>query len=255
MKKPYFQNDSVTLYHGDCFEIMRELQGPFDAAITDPPYGIGEFLYDVPIDAGTLHSATCRICKRNAARVFFANMRLAAQLVTACENDFRYDLVWDRIRNSSPADARKRPLRCHENILVFYGRLPTYNPQMWAGKPYTMSPAARRPGRRWATLGEHPATSGRTERYPRSVFTISASYDSKGFGGYEFGNHPTQKPVAAYEWLVRTYTNEGEIILDPFAGAGTTGVAAMRTGRKAVLIELEEKWCEMAAKRMEKEQA
>ena len=250
---PYFQNASVTLYHGDCFDVMRELQGPFDAAITDPPYGIGEFKYDVPIDAGSLHAALRTLCKRNAARVFFCNMRLAVQLVNAGSEDFRYDLVWDRIRNSSPADARRRPLRCHENILVFYSRLPTYNPQMWGDKPYTMSPAARAAGQRFSTLGEHAPVHGRTERYPRSVFTISASYDSKGFGGYEFGNHPTQKPVAAYEWLIRTYTNEAEGILDPFAGAGTAGVAAMRTGRKAVLIELEERFCEMAAKRLDAE--
>lgn len=137
--------------------------------------------------------------------------------------------------------------------MVFYAKLPTFNPQMWADVPYTMSAASRRAGRRFKTLGEHAPVAGRTARYPRSVFTVSASYDSKGFGGYEFGNHPTQKPVAAVEWLVRTYTNEGETILDPFAGAGTAGVAAMRTGRKAVLIELEERFCELAAKRIEKD--
>ena len=254
--KPYFQNASVTLYHGDCFDIMPTLAPvAFDMLCSDPPFGIGEFAWDKDVDWDCFWMLSKRLLKVNACKALFCNIPCALKMVAANRLEFKYDLVWDKIRNSSPAVARRKPLRCHENIMVFYAKSPPYNPQMWAAAPYTMAPACRRAGRRFATLGEHAPVENRTARYPRSVFTISASYDSKGFGGYEFGNHPTQKPVAAYEWLVRTYTNDGETIFDPFAGAGTAGVAAMRTGRKAVLIELEEKWCEMAAKRLEKENA
>jgi len=252
--KPYFQNNSVKLYQGDCMEILPNFaQCAFDMLCTDPPYGIGEFVWDKCVDWPRFFNIANTLHKRNAAKVIFCNIPCAVQIVAANRKEFRYDLVWDKIKKSSPADARRRPLRCHENIMVFYAESPTYNPQKWADVPYTMAKACRRAGRRFKNLGEHAPVVGRTERYPRSVITVSASYDSKGFGGYEFGNHPTQKPVACIEYLIRTYSNEGETILDPFAGSGTAGVAAMRTGRKAVLIEREEKYCELAAKRLEAE--
>lgn len=275
---PYYQNESVTLYHGDCFEVLRELQGPFDAAITDPPYGITQCAWDVKIDLEALHEGIRNVVKVNAPVLIFGVMPFACDVINANRREFRYEIVWRKTQASGFLNAKKMPLRAHENILVFYRRLPTYNPQKHQsptpvthrvhggknGKLYERYVGRARTNSEWEIKGGFYGPVERTRdpleyvyyddgtRYPHDVVDFS-NWNGAGFVNRNTINHPTSKPVPLLEYLVRTYTNEGETILDPFAGSGTAGVAAMRTGRKAVLIELEEKYCELAANRLEQE--
>ncbi len=295
MKSPYFQNASVTLYHGDCFEVMRELQGPFDAAITDPPYGITRCAWDCKIDLEAFHEGIRNVLKGNAPVLIFGVMPFACDVINANRREFRYEIIWRKTQALGFLNAKKMPLRAHENILVFYRRLPTYNPQKHQsptpvthrvhggknGKLYERYVGRARTNSEWKIKGGFYGPVGRTRpgknglaqerfnfrpsrdpleyvyydtgtRYPHDVVDFS-NWNGAGFCNKNVVGHPTSKPVPLLEYLVRTYTNEGETILDPFAGSGTAGVAAMRTGRRAVLIELEEKYCELAAKRLEAE--
>ena len=257
--KPYYQNASVTLYHGDCLEIMPPLAAGsvrgdtspphFAAAITDPPFGCTSCKWDKAPDVATLQAALRAVCKRNAAKVFFSNIRFAGRLIAADENNFRYDLVYWKRNPCGILNARVQPLRSHENILVFYDRKPIYNPQLWQSEPYS-KPRRQINSENYSKHEKNICGEviAKTKRFPLSVIYHGFSTMTRKQEG---AFHPTQKPVALIEWLVKTYTNEGETIIDPFAGSGTAGVAAMRTGRKAVLIELEEKYCEIAAKRLE----
>lgn len=252
---PYFQNASVTLYHGDCFDIMPAFApGAFDMLCSDPPYGIGECEWDKPVDWPRFFNIANPLHKRNAAKVLFTDMKNAVRVVVANRQEFRYDLVYWKYNPSGILNSRRAPLRAHENILVFYGALPTYHPQMWQSAPYS-KPKRQSISDNYTkgNVHEFAAKENETSRFPLSVIYHGFNPTLRKTEGT---GHPTQKPAEMISWLIRSYTNEGDTILDPFAGSGTAGVAAaMRTGRKAVLIELEEKWCEMAAKRLEKETA
>ena len=257
--KAYFQNDSVTLYHGDCFDILPTLApGSFDAAITDPPYGMTNCSWDRKIDMCALHEAIRRRVKINAAVLIFGVMPFACDVINANRREFHYEIIWRKTQALGFLNAKKMPLRAHENILVFYRRLPTYNPQKYQApmpkfriRKGVNGLAQERFNRRPSDLHEYVYCDDGT-RYPHDVVDFS-SWNGMRWGQRNADRHPTSKPVPLLEYLIATYTNEGETILDPFAGAGTAGVAAMRTGRKAVLIELEKKYCEMAAKRLDKE--
>ena len=294
--KPYFQNGSVTLYHGDCFEIMPTLApGSFDAAIADPPYGITRCEWDKKIDLCQFHESIRNVVKVNAAVCVFGVMPFVVDLVNANRHEFRYEIIWRKTQALGFLNAKKMPLRAHENILVFYRRLPCYNPQKHTaphsvthrihggknGKLYERYVGRARTNTEWKIKGgfygpvarKRPGKNGLAQdrfnyrpsrdpleyvylddgsRYPHDVVDFS-NWNGAGFVNKNVINHPTSKPVSLIEYLIRTYTNEGEIVLDPFAGSGTAGVAAMRTGRKAVLIELEEQYCEMAVKRLDAE--
>ena len=262
--KPYFKNDTVTLYHGDCFDILPSLAPcAFDAVITDPPYGTTNCPWDKKINIPLFWSLVPMITKKNCASIIFSQLPFGCDLINANRVNFRYEIVWNKTCACGFLNAKKMPLRAHENILVFYRMLPTYNPQKNDSgkkvkhKKFTGSVIDRT---RDGCYGSHQRrnTNGLEwfdtgKRFPTDVISFS-NWNGGGINGSrEAVIHPTQKPVSLIEYLIRTYTNEAESILDPFAGSGTAGVAAMRTGRRAVLIELEEKYCEMAAKRLEAE--
>ena len=262
--KPYFQNARVTLYHGDCFGILPSFAPcAFDAIITDPPYGTTDCSWDEKINIPLFWSLVPMITKKNCASIIFSQLPFGCDLINANRVNFRYEIVWKKTCACGFLNAKKMPLRAHENILVFYRMLPTYNPQKndsgkkCQHKLFTGSVIDRT---RDGCYGSHQRrnTNGfewfdTGKRFPTDVISFS-NWNGGGINGSrEAVIHPTQKPVSIIEYLIRTYTNEGETILDPFAGSGTAGVAAMRTGRKAVLIEREEKYCELAAKRLEAE--
>lgn len=291
--KPYYENAAVTLYHCDCFELMRELHGPFDAVITDPPYGITRCDWDIKIDLEALHEGIRNVVKVNAPVLIFGVMPFGCDVINANRREFRYEIIWRKTQALGFLNAKKMPLRAHENILVFYRRLPCYNPQKHAapnpvkhrihggknGKLYSRYVGRARTNSEWKIKGgfygpvarRRPGANGLAQerfnyrpsrdpleyvyyddgtRYPHDVVDFS-NWNGAGFCNKNVVGHPTAKPVALLEYLIRTYTNEAETILDPFAGSGSAGIAAMRTGRKAVLIELEERFCELAAKRLE----
>ena len=242
--KAYYEDSNVTLYHGNCLEIMPKLQlGMFDAVITDPPYGTTQNKWDSVIPLEPMWANLHNVCKDDGAIVLFAQNRFTFRLGLSNERNYRYSLVWEKTKAGGFLNARRMPMQAHEDILLFYKKLPTYNPVFTEGKPYVKTAVTDGDGKNYGRFDRAGTTKTNDGyRFPRSV--IKFSNDNHG------SQHPTQKPVELMEYLVKTYTNEGDFVLDFSCGSGTTGVAAKNLNRRCVMIELEEKYCEIAANRL-----
>jgi site-specific DNA-methyltransferase (adenine-specific) len=215
-----------------------------DLILCDLPYGTTQNKWDSVIPLDALWAQYWRIAKPNAAVVLTAQTMFTARLMTASANEHRYNLVWEKSKAGGFLNAKRMPLQAHEDICVFYRALPTYNPQMEPGKPYTKKAVSNGDGANYGRFnreGQVAVNDG--VRYPRSV--IRFSNDNHG------SLHPTQKPVALMEYLVRTYTNEGDTVLDNCMGSGTTGVACKNTGREFIGIERDPAYFEIARSRIE----
>ena len=181
-----------------------------------------------------------RIIKDNGVIVLFSQMPFTAELVHSNLKLFRYEWIWEKDNGTGFLNAKKMPLKKHENILVFYKKLPTYNPQMRTGfKPYKCKQG--RHSTNYGLYEQGHITESNGERYPIDI--IEFKKDTR--------LHPTQKPVALLEYLIKTYTNEGDVVLDNCMGSGSTGVACLNTNRNFIGIELDEKYFEIAKKRIE----
>jgi len=230
------------IYQRDCIEGMRMLPDKsIDMILCDLPYGTTACKWDSVIPFEPLWEQYERVIKGNGAIVLTASQPFTTALANSNLRLFRYAWVWEKEQGVNFLMAKKQPLKVHEDILVFYKKQPTYNPQMTKGKPYISG------------KGDSGDVTGRVKkiqtknegtRYPRSVIRFNR----------EVGLHPTQKPVALFEYLIRTYTNEGEIVLDNCMGSGTTAVAAVRTNRKFIGFELEREYVEIANKRLDNEE-
>jgi len=233
-----------TIICGDCLEIMPTLEDKsVDMILADLPYGVTACKWDTTLDLDLIWNEWRRICK--GAIVCTATQPFGSTLINSNIKQFRYELIWEKNYSINFLSANRQPLRNHENILVFYDRQPVYNPQFKNGEPYTKKEKDNRP-RTSNADNRHkiPRTKkcydGR--RYPKSVMKFkNANHNSK---------HPKQKPVALFEYLIKTYTNEGDTVLDPTAGSGTTAVACKRSNRHYICIEKEEEYCAIAEKRL-----
>ena len=176
-----------------------------------------------------------RIIKDNGAIILFANGMFTADLMHSNSKLWRYNLIWEKTQPTGFLNAKKMPLRSHEDICIFYKKLPTYNPQKTIGHPRKVSKAEHKINCKETTdYGEHGlSTYDSTERYPKSVWTFSKDSQKSAL-------HPTQKPVALIEELIKTYTNPGDLILDTCAGSMTTAIAALNTDRNFICIEKDE---------------
>ena len=235
---------SYEIYNEDCLEGMKRIpDGTVDAVICDPPYGTTDCAWDKPLPLERFWTEIWRVSKKNAAIVIFSQMPYGAELIMSERRRYRYEWIWEKSLPVGYLNAPRMPLRCHENILVFYRRLPTYNPQFGRGKPYE-----NRLRRRSATqiYGDQKDTVGKSDglRYPRDVLYYSSTT------GSEERLHPTQKPLPLMEYLIRTYTNECETVLDPTAGSGTTGVASIKLGRNFIGYETDKNYFLAAKVRM-----
>jgi hypothetical protein len=234
----------MTLYHGDCLEVMAGLpDASVDMILCDLPYGTTACKWDTIIPLEPLWAHYKRVIKRNGAIVLTASQPFTSALVMSNPQMFRYQWVWEKTRGSGHLDAYRRPLKCHEDVLVFAATQTTYNPQFEVGEPYQITRKSTKTGSQYAL---HTAIEGEYagRRFPRSVICFGS-----GANGHK--EHETQKPVALMEYLIRTYTNEGETVLDNTMGSGTTLVAAINTGRKAIGMELDARFYEIARKRVE----
>ena len=223
--------------------MMPKLDIIFDAVITDPPYGATRNKWDSVIPFESMWENLHRLCKDDGAIVLFAQNLFAFKLGMSNEEYFRYSIIWEKTRAGGFLNARRMPMAAHEDILVFYRNLPTYNPVMQEGEPFVIKNITDGDGGNYGKFSRAGTTKvNRGERFPRSVVRFSNSnYNSL---------HPTQKPIELMEYLIRTYTNEDDSILDFSCGSGTTGVACKRLNRKCVMIDLNEKYCEIAANRL-----
>ena len=247
MMEPVYQNQWVTLYQGDCLEIMPRLDMTFDACITDPPYGTTACKWDSVIPFDPMWLELKRLVKPNGAICLFGSEPFSSKLRCSNLPMFKYDWVWEKSKASNFLNARKIPLKAHEIISVFSAEYHVYNPVMGEGKPYHGKPGRQGSISDYVGTVKNPLyrNDNAGTRFPRSVLYFNtAETEAEGC------SHPTQKPVALLEYLIRTYTNEGETVLDFTAGSGTTGVACMNLKRKCVLIEREQKYIDITIQRL-----
>lgn len=231
------------LYQGDCLELMRGVPaGSVDCVIADLPFGTTRNAWDKAISTPPLWENLLRVCKPNAAILFFAQMPFAAELVMSNPKMFRYEWIWQKSNKTGFLNAKKMPMKEHENILVFYRHLPTYNPQMVKGERHS-----RAKGVSSNNYGAfHPVPTWSDEYYPGDIISFPCIFHTS-----EKQQHPTQKPVPLLEYLIKTYTNPGETVLDPTMGSGSTGVACANTGRNFIGMELDAGYFGIARKRIE----
>lgn len=216
----------IDLHQGDCLEVMATLpDASVDMIMCDLPYGTTACKWDTVIPFEPLWAQYRRVAKRSAAIVLTASQPFTSALVMSRPDLFRYEWIWEKSIATQFLDAKRKPLKKHENVCVFYAAQPTYNPQFTAGKPYRINPKAPPTG----IYGRHVrvATDNDGKRYPMTVNHFTN----------ERGLHPTQKPVALMEYMICTYTNEGDVVLDNCMGSGTTGVACVNARRSFIGIE------------------
>jgi site-specific DNA-methyltransferase (adenine-specific) len=240
------------IYCGDCLDLMDGISGEsVDMVLCDLPYQKTQNKWDNLIPLDVLWPKYKRCAKRNAAFVFFAAQPFTSFLVVSNLKDFKYDWVWKKPKGTGHLNAKKMPMRDKEDILVFYREQCVYNPQFCIGKPYKDKAGKNHAANTSMTDSYGKYTNFRNDnegkRYPKQVLD---------FPVVERGTvHPTQKPVGLLEYLIKTYTNEGDVVLDNAMGSGSTVVAAIRSGRKYIGIEKDELYFKKAKERVENEQA
>lgn len=235
----------MKLIQGDCLEVMKDIpDGSVDMILCDLPYGTTSCKWDSIIPFEPLWEQYNRIIKDNGAIVLFGREPFSTLLRYSNLKMYKYDWVWEKTRPQRFVLAKKMPLSSYETLSVFYKKLPRYNPQMREGKPYTKKYKNSTMGvfggedKRKGTIAINTGV-----RYPIDIIEFS--------NGNHKSYHPTQKPVALLEYLIKTYTNEGELVLDNCMGSGSTGVACKNTNRDFIGIELDEKYFNIAKSRIE----
>lgn len=224
------------LFRKDCFKLMATMPDSYcDLILSDPPYGTTNISWDKMPDLPVMWSHFKRVLKPNGLIILTANEPFTSYLITSNIEWFKYDLVWDKNKCGSPGLAKIRPMRVHENIVIFSGTTGTksvYNPQMEKGDPYYRKQNGRQRcnhhGYGFKNDGE---IKNEGTRYPKSILRISRDFSAQQ------QVHPTQKPVPMLEWLIKTYSNKGDIVFDPYMGSGSTGVAAINLERKFIGVE------------------
>ena len=239
----------INLRQGDCLELMRDLpDGSVDMVLTDPPYGTTQCKWDSVIPFEPMWEQLKRVTKTNGAIVLTASQPFTSALVMSNVSWFKYEWVWHKTQATGHLNAWRRPMRQHEDILVFSGSSPVYTPQIKDKPEANQRPVtARTKGS--DCYGAHNLNAHRCppdKSMPRSIVT---------FANQQRGLHPTQKPVALMEYLIRTYTDKGETVLDFTMGSGTTGVACVNTGRGFIGMELDEGYFNIARERINAVQA
>lgn len=231
----------IEIWHGDCLELMKNIpDGSVDLVLCDLPYGTTRNKWDICIPLEKLWQEYKRVVKKNGAIVLFAQTPFDKVLGASNLDMLKYEWIWEKSHGTGYLNAKKMPMKYHENILVFYRQLPTYNPQWEWGTPYT------------STCSQHSTNYGKQKdsvttsdgrRYPKDVLRFgNAATDQR--------MHPTQKPVALLEYLIKTYTDPGDTVLDNCMGSGSTGVACVNTNRRFIGIELDDDYFNIANQRI-----
>ena len=238
------------LFNGDCLEVMDMLIESgikVDAIITDIPYQKTKNIWDSIIPFDAMWNRLNKLIKPNGVIVLFGMGSFTAKLILSNEKDHRYNLIWNKKLPSGFLNANRMPLPVHEDIIVFYKKSPTYNPQKFVGKPNNSKGNLNKKNKN-NNYGDFKMVDNSSKddnlKFPRSILEFQKSHPSKSV-------HPTMKPVKLMEYLIKTYTNEGKIVLDFTMGSETTGVACKNTNRKFIGIELDEKYFNIAKDRIE----
>lgn len=235
-------NGNIMLFNADCFDVLAHLKpASVNMVFADLPYGTTQNKWDsvlplTPLWKQLLHSGLV-----TTPYVFTAQSPFNIILGASNLPMLKYEWIWDKDHGSGHLNAKKQPLRTHENILVFYDQQCIYNPQMEIGKPYNVTSAYSDNRSSNYGMQEQVRTINNGTRYPKSIVKIKR--DVKRV-------HPTQKPVKLLEYLIKTYTNEGDLVLDPTMGSGTTAVACKHLNRRCIGIELDKNYFDIAVNRV-----
>lgn len=226
----------IDIQQGDCLALMRTIpSGSIDMVLCDLPYGVtARNKWDVIIPFDSLWEQYARVIKEDAAIVLFGSGMFTADLMESNRKMWKYNLIWEKTQPTGFLNAQRMPLRCHEDILVFYKKQPTYNPQKTSGHVRKVSKAVHcKTAKKSLNYGDYSFTDYESdERFPRSVITFPKDTQKSAL-------HPTQKPVSLLEYLIRTYTNKGDTVLDNCMGSGSAAVACIHTGRNFIGYELD----------------
>jgi site-specific DNA-methyltransferase (adenine-specific) len=233
--REYLEKEKICLVCGDCLDVMLKIETKsVDLILCDLPYGVTKNKWDIIIPFDKLWEQYNRIIKDNGAIVLFGSQPFTTAMISSNMKHFRYCLVWEKNKFSDFLNAKRKPMKTNEDICIFYKKQPTYNILYWYSSPYerwnTQSAVDRQSN--YGTHKENVSVSdGR--RLPTTVLK---------FNRVERPAHPTQKPVDLLEWLIKSYTNEGETVLDNCMGVGSTGIAAIKNNRRFIGIELNEEY-------------
>jgi site-specific DNA-methyltransferase (adenine-specific) len=241
------------LFNDDCFKLMKKIDDKsIDCIICDLPYGVTRNHWDSELPLDILWENYNRIIKDNGAICLFADGMFLANLMKSNTKMWRYNLIWDKILPSGFLNANRMPLRRTEEIVIFYKKQPTYNPQKTKGKPnhtkgIALGKSSKDESQTNNNYGEYEivdnSKSNGNMKHPTSLISISKPHPS-------IMKHPTEKPIKLIEWLIKTYTNENEIILDNCMGSGTTCHACINTNRRYIGCELDENYFNVAKERI-----
>jgi len=235
-----------TLVCGDCLRVMPRIKEySVDLILCDLPYGRTRNSWDTIIPFDKLWENYKRVIKPNGAIVLFCDGMFMAELMVSNKKMWKYNIVWDKVLTSGFLNANKMPLRSHEEIAVFYEKPPTYNPQKFKGQPNHSKGTSQKNTNN--NYGKFEIVDNREElgdmKHPRSIWTFSKPHPSKMV-------HPTEKPIDCIEYIIKTYTNEGDLVLDNCMGSGTTGVGCVNLNRQFIGIEMEEKFFDISVNRI-----
>ena len=231
------------LWLGDCLELMKNIPDKsIDMILCDLPYNVTACSWDIIIPFDKLWEQYNRITKNNSPILFTATQPFSSMVVMSNIKKFKYEWIWRKNQGTNPMLAKKQPLRNHESILVFYDKSPVYNPQMWQSTPYKgfKTKNDKTIGEVYSKAKSEHRDNPDGTRYPLTVQEFKM----------DKGLHPTQKPITLCEYLIKTYTNYGGIVLDPTMGSGTTCLAAKNLNRQFIGIEKEEKYYNIAKERL-----
>jgi site-specific DNA-methyltransferase (adenine-specific) len=233
----------IDLMNGDCLELMQTIpDNSIDAIITDPPYGTTACRWDIVIDFDLMWEQLNRIIKPNGAIVLFGSEPFSSALRMSNIKSYKYDWIWNKKQGTGFLNSKKQPLRQYEIISVFYSKQCTYNPQMRQGfKAYTCKQGNTKTKNYGKQTGAITISNG--DRYPINIIDFNRDKEKI---------HPTQKPVALLEYLINTYTNEGEMVLDFTAGSFTAGIACLNTKRDFIGIEKDDDYFKIGTDRINK---
>lgn len=239
----------MELKNGDCLELMKEIpNNSIDMILCDLPYGTTSCKWDVIIPFDLLWEQYKRIIKENGAIALFSKQPFTSFLIQSNLKWWRYELIWEKEKGTDFGNSNRKPLNAHESIQLFYKKQPTYNKQMRPGEPYVIN--RKKNNNNNEDLNFKSDNRGlyinKGERTPISVIKISRDNITKGSSF-----HPTQKPVKLCEWLIKSYTNEEDVVLDNCMGSGSTGIACVNTNREFIGYELNKEYFEIAKKRIE----
>lgn len=233
-----------TLFEGDCFDYLPSIgDKSVDMVLCDLPYGTTRNKWDSVLDLDNLWGQYLRVIKDNGAIILTAQPPFDKFLGCSNINMLRYEWIWVKEAGTGFLNSKRMPLKIHENILVFYKTLPSYNPQMKSGGRYKSTYSHNNLcSNNYGEAKEcFPVTKEYNGRFPTTILPFHRDRNRL---------HPTQKPVALFEYLIETYTNHGDTVLDNCAGSGTTGVACENTGRHSILMEKEPEYCQIIKQRL-----